>query len=144
MAKQSKNKVKLEKQYRKIGVIPKSAVKKIKEHLDIPNDATSIRSNPENVLKHNKKHLSAIKQALDALGITKDGYAEYVAKNYNQIRLGNKSNSIVLKGGCQQHPPSRLPDLSVNHPTHNKARCEGFGKWTMQKYNKFHSPQHFY
>lgn len=73
MSKQSKNKVKLEKQYRKIGVIPKSAVKKIKEHLDIPNDATSIRSNPENVLKHNKKHLSAIKQALDALGITKDG-----------------------------------------------------------------------
>lgn len=40
--------------------------------------------------------LLILKQALDALGITKEGYAEYVAKNYNQIRLGNRPKSIVL------------------------------------------------
>ena len=69
---------------------------KISMFFEIPNDATTIRSNPANVLKHNEEHLNNIKQALDALGITKEGYAEYVAKNYNQIRLGNRANSIVL------------------------------------------------
>lgn len=96
MAKQSKNKVKLEQQYRKIGIIPKVAIMKISKFFDIPNNATTIRSNPTNVLKHNEEHIDNIKQALDALGITKDGYAEYIAKNYNQIRLGNKPKSIVL------------------------------------------------
>ena len=96
MTKQSKNKVKLEQQYRKIGIIPKSAIIKICEYFDIPNNAKTIRSNPSNVLKHNEEHLKNIRQALDALGITKEGYAEYIAKNYNQIRLGNKPKSIVL------------------------------------------------
>ena len=96
MAKQSRNKVKLEKEYRKIGIIPKKALKKINEHYTIPFNATSIRSNLSNMLKHNESHLEAIKISLDKLGITKEGYAEYVAKNYNQIRLGNKPNSIVL------------------------------------------------
>ena len=96
MAKQSNNKVKLEQQYRKIGIIPKVAIMKISKFFDIPNNATTIRSNPKNVLKHNEEHIDNIKQALDALGITKDGYAEYIAKNYNQIRLGNKPKSIVL------------------------------------------------
>ena len=49
-----------------------------------------------NVLKHNKEHLDNIKLALDELGITKEGYAEYVARNYNQIRLGNRPKSIIL------------------------------------------------
>ena len=96
MAKQSKNRVKLEQQYRKIGIIPKSAITKISKYFEIPNNATTIRTNPSNALKHNEGHLNSIKQALDALGITKEGYAEYVAKNYNQIRLGNKPKSIVL------------------------------------------------
>lgn len=96
MANQSKNRVKLEQQYRKIGIIPKSAIAKISKFFYIPNDATTIRSNPTNALKHNDEHLSNIKQALDALGITKEGYAEYVAKNYNQIRLGNRPKSIIL------------------------------------------------
>ena len=96
MAKQSKNRVKLKQQYRKIGIIPKPAIIKIGEYFDIPNNAKTIRSNASNVLKHNEGHLEAIKQALDALGITKEGYAEYIAKNFNQIRLGNKPKSIVL------------------------------------------------
>lgn len=96
MANRSKNKVNLDKQYRRIGIIPKSALKKINEHYTIPSNATIIRSNLSNVLKHNETHLEAIKTALDELGITKEGYAEYIAKNYNQIRLGNKLNSIIL------------------------------------------------
>lgn len=96
MAKQSKNRVKIEQQYRRIGTIPKSAIIKINKFFEIPNNAQTIRSNPSNVLKHNEEHLDAAKQALDSLGITKEGYAEYVAKNYNQIRLGNRPKSIVL------------------------------------------------
>lgn len=96
MAKQSKNRVKLEKQYRKIGFIPKSAITKISEYFEIPDNANTIRANPSNVLKHNESHLNSIKQALDALGITKESYAEYIAKNYNQIRLGNRPKSLVL------------------------------------------------
>ena len=96
MAKQSKNRVKLDQQYRKIGIISKAAIAKINKFFEIPNDATTIRSNPTNVLKHNEEHLNNMKQALDSLGITKEGYAEYVAKNYNQIRLGNKPKSIIL------------------------------------------------
>ena len=37
-----------------------------------------------------------MEEKLSQLGITKDGYAEFVAKNYNQIRLGNKPRSLVL------------------------------------------------
>ncbi len=96
MAKQSKNRVKLEKQYRKIGVIPKSAIIKISEYFEIPDNANTIRANPSNVLKHNESHLNSIKHALDTLGITKESYAEYIAKNYNQIRLGNRPKSLVL------------------------------------------------
>lgn len=96
MTKQSKNRVKLNKQYRKIGTIPKSAIVKIGKFFEIPINATTIRSNPSSVLKHNEKHLEVIKQSLDTLGITKEGYAEYVAKNYNQIRLGNRPKSIIL------------------------------------------------
>lgn len=96
MAKQSKNRVKLEKQYRKIGVIPKSAIIKISEYYEIPDNANTIRANPSNVLKHNESHLNSIKHTLDALGITKESYAEYIAKNYNQIRLGNRPKSLVL------------------------------------------------
>lgn len=50
MAKQSKNRVKLEKQYRKIGFIPKSAITKISEYFEIPDNANTIRANPSNVL----------------------------------------------------------------------------------------------
>ena len=96
MAKQSRNRVKLEKQYKRVGSLPKAAIKKISTFFEIPNNATSIRSNSANVLKHNKEHLDNIKLALDELGITKEGYAEYVARNYNQIRLGNRPKSIIL------------------------------------------------
>lgn len=96
MSNQSKNKVKLDKEFRKIGVIPKVAMKKINEYFSIPSDATTIRSNLINVLKHNEGHLKTIESALDELGITKESYAEYIASKYNQIRLGNQPKSIVL------------------------------------------------
>ena len=37
-----------------------------------------------------------MEEQLNQLGITKEGYAEFVAKNFNQIRLGNKPMSLVL------------------------------------------------
>lgn len=103
MAKQSKNRVKLEKQYRKIGIIPKSAITRISKFIEIPDNANTIRANPSNVLKHNESHLNSIKHALDTLGITKESYAEYIAKNYNQIRLGNRPKSIGLLNQSIQH-----------------------------------------
>ena len=113
MAKQSRNKVKLNKEYRKIGIISKSALSKINEHFIIPNNANTIRSNPLNVLKHNEHHLNSMKQALDELGITKEGYAEYVAKNYNQIRLGNRLNSS-FSGNDEQNSEHQSEDIWKN------------------------------
>ncbi len=96
MANESKNRVKLNKEYKRIGFIPKTALAKVNEHFKVPADANDIRSNTDNMLKHNRGHLAALEKALDELGITKEGYAEYIAKNFNQIRLGNKPRSLVL------------------------------------------------
>ena len=76
--------------------MPKSAITRISKFIEIPDNANTIRANPSNVLKHNESHLNSIKHALDTLGITKENYAEYIAKNYNQIRLENRLKSIVL------------------------------------------------
>ena len=96
MANESKNRVKVAKKYTKIGVIPVSALKRINNHFSVPYDARTIRANVGNTIKHNNKHFSGMKRALDELGITKEGYAEYVARNYTEIRTGNKTNSLVL------------------------------------------------
>lgn len=69
---------------------------KVNEHFKVPADANDIRSNTDSMLKHNRGHLVALEKALDELGITKEGYAEYIAKNFNQIRLGNKPRSLLL------------------------------------------------
>lgn len=96
MSNQSKNKVKLNNEYRIIGKLPKSAINKIKNYFIFPDDALSIRINIDNALKHNKKHLKAIEKQLLDLGVTKEGYIDYIVGRYNQIRLGNKPQSIVL------------------------------------------------
>lgn len=96
MAKQSKNRVKLNKQYKSIGKIPVSALKKISEFMDLPALVRDIRSRENNMVKHNHRHIDELEEQLKQLGITKEGYAEFVAKNYNQIRLGNRPKSLVL------------------------------------------------
>ena len=96
MAKQSKNRVKLNKQYKSIGKIPVSALNKINEFMDLPVMVRDIRSSENNMVKHNHRHIDELEEQLNQLGITKEGYAEFVAKNYNQIRLGNKSLSLIL------------------------------------------------
>lgn len=96
MTRQSKNKVKLNKEYKVLGSIPASAIKKIKECFDFPDDAKSIRSNVDNTVKHNSQHLSIIEQQLEKLGLTKESYASFIVENFNQIRLGNVPKSIVL------------------------------------------------
>lgn len=40
--------------------------------------------------------MNEMEEQLSRLGITKEGYAEFVAKNFNQIRLGNRPMSLVL------------------------------------------------
>lgn len=96
MAKQSKNKVKLNKKYKSIGIIPISALNKISEFMNLPVAVQDIRSNTNSMVKHNHQHIDELEKQLNQLGITKEGYAEFVAQNYNQIRLGNKPLSLVL------------------------------------------------
>lgn len=96
MAQQSKNRVKLNKQYKSIGKIPVSALNKISEFMDLPTMVRDIRSSENNMVKHNHRHIDELEEQLKQLGITKEGYAEFVAKNFNQIRLGNKPLSLIL------------------------------------------------
>ena len=96
MANQSKNRVKLNQEYRKIGTIPLAALKRINDHFEVPFDARTIRANNVNTVKHNSDHLSYVDKALAELGITKEGYAEYVARNYTEIWNGKQKQSLVL------------------------------------------------
>ena len=96
MPKQSANRVKLNKEYKNIGRIPKSALQKIGEFMELPSAVQIIRANAGNTVKHNHRHIDELEKQLQELGITKEGYAEFVAKNFNQIRLGNKPYSLVL------------------------------------------------
>ena len=47
MANESKKRVKLNKEYRRIGSISKTALAKVNEYFEVPADATDIRSNTE-------------------------------------------------------------------------------------------------
>lgn len=96
MSKQSKNRVKLQKKYKNIGRIPVSAINKVMEFMELPAAVQIIRSSVGNTLKHNHRHISELDEQLKQLGITKEGYAEFVVKNFNQIRMGNKPLSLIL------------------------------------------------
>lgn len=73
MAKQSKNRVKLNKQYKSIGKIPVSALKKISEFMDLPALVRDIRSSENNMVKHKHRHIDELEEQLKQLGITKEG-----------------------------------------------------------------------
>ena len=96
MPKQRKSRVKINKKYKNIGKIPISALSKISNYIELPSRVQTIRANIGNTIKHNHGHIDEMEEQLYRLGITKEGYAEYVAKNFNQIRLGNKPMSLVL------------------------------------------------
>ena len=96
MAKQSKNKVKLNSKYEHLGTFTKSALTAIRKHYEVPENARKIRANISNTLKHNKKHLEQIEPYLEELGLTKENYIRSIAANFNQIRRGNLPNTVVL------------------------------------------------
>lgn len=96
MAKQSKNRVKLNAEYEYLGSFTKSALAAIRKYYDVPENARKIRANITNTLKHNKKHLEQIEPYLDELGLTKENYIRTIAANFNQIRRGNLPNTVVL------------------------------------------------
>ena len=64
--------------------------------MELPSAVQIIRANINNTSKHNHKHIIELEKQLQQLGITKEGYAEFVTRNYNQIRLGNKPHSLLL------------------------------------------------
>jgi hypothetical protein len=105
MAKQSKNKVKLNKEYEHLGTFTKSALAAIRQYFDVPDGANKIRANMTNTLKHNEKHFSQIEKYLEQLVLTKEGYVRYIVANFNQIRLGSQPKSLVLV----------VTDSSTNH-----------------------------
>ena len=117
MAKQSKNRVKLKQQYRKIGIIPKSAIIKIGEFFDIPNNAKTIRSNPSNVLKHNEEHLKNSGQAL-VNQISSFSTTETVGEN--GIGLGE-----IKEGVANNAPKAACPTcpLTTQHTIKQDARA---------------------
>ena len=96
MVKQSKNKVKLNKKYKVIGRIPMTAIRKIKEVMELPDNVQTIRANIENTLKHNHRHIEEIELQLAELGLTKEDYAEFVARNFKEIHIGNKPLSLII------------------------------------------------
>lgn len=96
MVKQSKNKVKLKKKYKAIGRIPMAALRKIQEVMELPDNVRTIRANVTNTIKHNLRHMEEMEEQLSHLGLTKEDYAEFVAKNYNEIHLGNRPFSLLL------------------------------------------------
>ena len=96
MVKQSKNKVKLNKKYKAIGRIPMAAFRKIQEVMELPDIVQTIRANATNTIKHNHRHMIEIEKQLSQLGLTKEDYAEFVARNFNEIHVGNKPYSLIL------------------------------------------------
>ena len=96
MVRQSKNKVKLNKEYKVIGRIPMAAIRKIQEVMALPGNVQTIRANIGNTLKHNHRHFEEIELQLAQLGLTKENYAEFVARNFKEIHLGNKPLSLIL------------------------------------------------
>lgn len=96
MVKQNKNKVKLNKRYKAIGRIPIAALRKIQEVMELPGNVQTIRANMVNTIKHNLRHMEGIDNLLLQLGLTKEDYAEFVARNYNEIHLGSKPYSLLL------------------------------------------------
>lgn len=96
MVKQSKNKVKLNKKYKAIGRIPMAAIRKIQEVMELPDKVQIIRANIENTLKHNHRHIEEIEIQLAELGLTKEDYAEFVARNFKEIHIGNKPLSLII------------------------------------------------
>ena len=96
MMKQSKNKVKLKKKYKAIGRIPMAALRRIQEVMELPDNVQTIRANVTNTIKHNLRHMEEMEKQLSILGLTKEDYAEFVARNYTEIHLGNKPFSLIL------------------------------------------------
>ena len=96
MSNQKRNRVKLKKSYKTVGRIPISALREISHFIELPSHVQSIRASIDNTVKHYHRHLDELEEQLALLGIIKEGYAEFVAKNYNQIRLGNRAMSLVL------------------------------------------------
>ena len=71
-------------------------MKEINNYIELHSRVQTIRASIGNTIKHNHRHLDELEEQLNQLGITKEGYAEFVAKHFNQIRLGNKPKSLVL------------------------------------------------
>lgn len=104
MVKQSKNKVKVNKQYKVIGRIPMAAIRKIQEVMELPGNVQLIRANIKNTLKHNKKHIEELEMHLSELGLTKEDYIEFVTKKFNEIHIGNTPCSLLLAVANEEYP----------------------------------------
>ncbi len=104
MANQSKNKVKLNKEYKTIGHIPMAALRKIQEVMPLPEPVQAIRASVSNTVKHNHRHIEELETQLAQLGLTKEDYAEFVARNFNEIHEGNKPLSLVLAVAHEESP----------------------------------------
>lgn len=67
MAKQSKNKVKLNKEYEHLGTFTKSALAAIRQYFDVPDGANKIRANMTNTSSITKSTFRRLKNTLSNL-----------------------------------------------------------------------------
>lgn len=104
MAKQSKNRVKLKKKYKTVGRIPLDAFREIRKVIKLSEPVQSIRANTGNAVKHNNKHMDDLETKLAELGLTKENYAEFVARNFNEIHKGNTLQSLLLAVANEDFP----------------------------------------
>ena len=119
MVKQSKIKVKLNKEYKVIGRIPIAAIRKIKEVMDLPGNVQSIRANIGNTIKHNKKHIEDIEEQLSKLGLTKEDYIEFVTRKFNEIHIGNMPFSLLLAVANEDYP-NHVAAVRLNYNKNEK------------------------
>lgn len=104
MAKQIKNKVKLEKKYKSVGRMPIAAIREIRKVMPLEGSVQSIRANTGNTVKHNHRHLDELEAKLAELGLTKENYAEFVTRNFNEIHKGKTTRSLLLAVANEDFP----------------------------------------
>ena len=64
--------------------------------MELPDSVQTIRANVTNTIKHNLRHMEEMEKQLSKLGLTKEDYAEFVARNYNEIHLGSQPFSLII------------------------------------------------
>ena len=90
------------------------ALRKVQEVMTLPETVQTIRANTGNTVKHNHQHMDDLEAKLAKLGLTKEDYAEFVARNFNEIHQGNKPLSLVI-AVVNEETPNHMAALHLHY-----------------------------